>query len=210
MCRLRNNTNAYKLIEKYPNYKKINEIALINNKIYLEIGCGKGHFLISSSLQEKEIFHIGIEKNPTIILKALKKINPDLVIKNLIFTMVNIEDINIKQFKRKIDKIFINFPDPWPKKRHEKRRITWTSFINIYKQILKKNGLIELKTDNEKFYHWTINQLQNRNDCKIIYQTNNLYVELDNAFNKNNIPTEYETKFLSMQKKINKIIWKFL
>jgi tRNA (guanine-N7-)-methyltransferase len=112
MARLRNKTNAYKLIENYPNYKKISEIKLKNNKVYLEIGSGKGVFLITSSLQNKDITHIGIEKNPTIILKSLKKINPTTVIKNLVFTMTNIQDISIKQFKHKIDKIFINFPDP--------------------------------------------------------------------------------------------------
>ncbi len=210
MARLRNKTNAYKLIENYPNYKKISEIKLKNNKVYLEIGSGKGVFLITSSLQNKNITYIGIEKNPTIILKALKKINPTIVIKNLVFTMTNIQDICIKQFKRKIDKIFINFPDPWPKKRHEKRRLTSSSFVNIYKQFLKDDGLIELKTDNDNLYYWTINNLSSRKDCKIIYQTTNLYAELNNNFNKNNIQTEYEMKFVSQQKRINKIIWKFL
>jgi tRNA (guanine-N7-)-methyltransferase len=124
--------------------------------------------------------------------------------------MTNIQDISIKQFKHKIDKIFINFPDPWPKKRHEKRRLTSLSFINIYKQFLKDDGLIELKTDNENLYYWTINNLSSRKDCKIIYQTTNLYAELNNNFNKNNIQTEYEMKFVSQQKRINKIIWKFL
>ena len=210
MARLRNNKYAYKLIENYPNYKRINEIKLEKNKIYLEIGSGKGYFLITSSLQNKKIMHLGIEKNPTIILKALKKINPCSPIQNLFFIMSNVSDININQFKSKIDRIFINFPDPWPKKRHEKRRLTSTSFMNIYKQFLKKDGLIELKTDNKNFYFWTINNLQNRKDCQIIYQTDNLYAKLDNDFNKNNIPTEYEMKFLSKKQTINKIIWKFL
>lgn len=210
MGRLRTNVDAPKLITKFKNYKNLDSFKIPKTDLLLEIGSGKGDFLIEQSLTYPKKHFLGIEKYATVILKALKKIERNnLQIKNLIFTCADANSIDIKKFKNKVNKIYLNFSDPWPKKRHEKRRLTSTAFLNIYKKILKKEGIVEFKTDNDNFYKYTLEILKSRKDIAILYKTENLYKNLLNKFNKDNIQTEYEKKFVKLNKNINKIVWRY-
>ncbi|XQP55683.1 MAG: tRNA (guanosine(46)-N7)-methyltransferase TrmB [Mycoplasmoidaceae bacterium] len=210
MGRLRTNTKAPELVKQYPNYKDIDKIVLPNKPIYLEIGSGKGDFLITHALNHPNNFYIGIEKYSTVILKALKKIERNkLKLSNLIFACADAKDIEWKRFDKKISTIYLNFSDPWPKKRHEKRRLTSRYFLDIYKNILIKSGIVAFKTDNDGLYSYTKSLLLSSQDIDIVYDTTDLYLELHNRFNKDNIPTEYEKKFVQLNKNINKIVFKY-
>lgn len=210
MGRLRTNINAPQLIKNYPNYCDLNSLKLSNKPIYMEIGCGKGDFLINHALKHKDIFYVGIEKYSTVILKALKKIERNkLKLNNLMFVCADAKDIDVKKFKHRISKLYLNFCDPWPKKRHAKRRLTSSSFLDMYKLILDDKALVEFKTDNDGLYEWSLELLKTRKDLKVLYHTNNLYKHLDDKFNKDNIQTEYEKKFVKLNKNINKIVWQY-
>ena len=210
MSRLRAIKNASDLIKNHPLILKQNK--LIKKKkinFYLEIGCGKGQFIVKLAKNNHNNEYIGVDKSSTIIYKAIKKIEKqNLILNNLHFINCDVKKI-FDIFKHRIfTKIFINFCDPWPKKRHEKRRLTSLSFLLLYKKILKKKGLIEFKTDNDLLYSFTLKILQ-KNKFKIVYFTNDLYKNLNNKFNYDNVSTEYEEKFMKKNKNINKIIWQY-
>lgn len=216
--RLRNDKNAINiLLENQKWYlhepKQIsNSIFNNNQKIELEIGMGKGNFIINKALQNPKINYIGLEKNLVICSKAIKKIiksKSDL--NNLKIINIDAKNLNLIFACNSIDKIYLNFSDPWPKKRHIKNRLTNPSFLKIYKQIIKKDGWIEFKTDNDDLFKYTLEVLKENKDwCEIIYYTTDLYSNLDNEYNFNNIATEYEIKFHNLNKNINKIIFKFI
>lgn len=211
MGRLRTNVDAPKLIKEFKNYTDLKDFKLPKKPLVLEIGSGKGDFLIESASKNPKLFFLGIEKYATVILKALKKIQrQEKKINNLYFSCLDMGLFDNKRFKNKISKIYLNFSDPWPKKRHEKRRLTSNNFLNLYKVILKKTGIVEFKTDNTDFYKYTLSILQSRNDTNILYHTNNLYKNLLNKFNKDNVQTEYEKKFVACNKTIKKVVFTFI
>lgn len=179
--------------------------------IYLEIGMGKGNFVIQNAFQNPNINFIGLEKFDTVLWKAIKKAQAtDLEnLKMISFDAVNLNKLFVPHC---IDKVYLNFSDPWPKDRHQKRRLTHPIFLDLYKTILKTDGVIEFKTDNDGLFNWTINEvlLAHPDQYQIIYQTTDLYAHLNESYNVNNVPTEYETKFHNLGKNINKVIFKFL
>lgn len=208
MGRLRTNVDAPRLIKDFKNFIDLNNFRLPKKPIVLEIGSGKGDFLIQLASLRKDAVFIGIEKYATVILKALKKIERNnLKLNNLFFACQDINTLETKKYKNKIDKIYLNFSDPWPKKRHEKRRLTSNFFLDLYKVILKKSRIVEFKTDNDGLYEYTLSLLKTRQDIDVLYFTNDLYKNLLNKFNKDNIQTEYEKKFVKLNKPIKKIIW---
>jgi len=210
MGRLRTNTKAPELIKDFPNYTDLESFKFPKQKIYLEIGCGKGDFLIENAVKHPDIFFLGIEKYSTVILKALKKIKRNnLELNNLVFACADAEKIDIEKFRNKISKLFLNFSDPWPKKRHAKRRLTSPNFLDLYKKILVKGAIVEFKTDNDGLYEYSLEVLKSRKDIEVVHYTNNLYLDLKNKLNKDNIQTEYEKKFVSQNKNINKIVFMF-
>lgn len=211
MGRLRTNTKAPLLIKEYDNYVELDSLVFSLSPIYLEIGSGKGDFLITHAQNHPENFYIGVEKYSTVILKALKKIKRrNLSLKNLVFTSADAGLLDVIKFKKTIFKLYLNFSDPWPKKRHAKRRLTSPEFLTKYKDILVNNGTVEFKTDNEDLFNYTLQTIQARNDIKLIYYTTNLYIDLNNKFNKDNVQTEYEKKFVGQNKNIYKIVWQFI
>lgn len=180
-----------------------------NNPIHLEIGMGKGRFIIAQAVKHPEINFIGLEVNEVICSKAIKKyVDLDNKISNLRFIKVNAKHLNIIFSQQSLSKIFLNFSDPWPKKRHAKHRLTSPVFLSIYKHLLKANANIEFKSDNESLFAYTIETLQNDPSINIEYSTNDLYKHLDDKINLNNIATEYEQKF-SVLKNINKIVFSY-
>ncbi|MDD3382087.1 MAG: tRNA (guanosine(46)-N7)-methyltransferase TrmB [Bacilli bacterium] len=177
--------------EKINNWKKIYK----REKIYLEIGMGKGKFIIEHALKNKDILFVGLEKEATVLVKALKKAK-SLGIDNLVF--LNEDAANIKTFfgNKEIDKIYLNFSDPWPKKRHTKRRLTSETFLMDYKFILNEDADIELKTDNSKLFAYTVVTLNNYN-MEFLDLSVDLHSEREDV-----ITTEYEDKFLKNNKPI--------
>lgn len=175
-----------------------------DNPIYLELGMGKGQFVIEMSKRYPNINFIGIEKSATIVLKAIDKlIQEDRP--NLRFMCDGVENID-KIFKpHSIDKIFLNFSDPWPKKRHESRRLTHHNFLSIYEKLLKPGSLLEFKTDNVGLFDFSLEEIKNSN-FELLEFTYDLHN--DKKLNEGNVMTEYEDKFSKLGNKICKLIAK--
>lgn len=165
-----------------------NKVFHNNNPIYVEIGMGKGNFIIENAKRYPNINFIGIEKYDSIIAIALKKMdNEDLP--NLRVIRMDANEID-KVFHKEVDKIFLNFSDPWPKKRHADRRLTSKSFLEKYEDIFKKEKVIEMKTDNRLLFEYSLISLTNYG-----YQINDISLDLHHSDYTNNIETEYEEKF---------------
>lgn len=202
--RLRNVKNAINIVnesnyviknpEEYiGNYKKIFNN---DNPINIEIGMGKGDFIIGMSKKYPNINFIGIEKYESVMVRAIEKINEE-DIPNL--KLIRMDAINIDSiFKKEIDTIYLNFSDPWPKKRHTKRRLTSDIFLEKYEKIFKKEPHIIQKTDNTSLFAYSIKSLVD-ND----YKFNRVSLDLKEEKDIDNVITEYENKFMSMGVKIN-------
>lgn len=168
-----------------------------NNPIYLEIGTGKGKFIIENAKRNPNINYIGCEINSSIIYKAAKSLDKKL--DNLLFINYDALLLNEVFDKNEIDKIYLNFSDPWPKNRHEKRRLTSTTFIDVYKNILNGDKVIEFKTDNRSLFEYSIMKF---NELHLSINELSLDLHNDERF-EDIITTEYEDKFL----KENKVIY---
>lgn len=203
IMRLKNVRNAKNIIEEgkyYINnpcdYKgKWNELFQNDNPIYLEIGMGKGKFILENALQNTDINYIGIEKYDSVLVRAIQKTN-QFDLNNL--KLIKLDALNLSTiFDKEIDLIYLNFSDPWPKERHQKRRLTSYIFLDIYDKIFKNKAHITMKTDNLNLFNYSISSLK-ENGYKITYTTNDLKKE-----NIPNITTEYEEKFNNLNIKIN-------
>lgn len=167
---------------------KYKEIFNNDNPIYIEIGMGKGNFIIENAKKYKDINFIGIEKYDSVIVRAVEKLE-NLELPNLKLIKMdatNIEDI----FFKEIDLVYLNFSDPWPKERHEKRRLSSSTFLKRYDNIFKNKKRIIMKTDNRKLFEYSIISYTNYG-----YKINEISLDLYNDQIENNIPTEYEIKF---------------
>lgn len=170
-----------------------------NNPIHIEIGMGKGNFIIENAIQNPNINFIGIEKYDSVIVRAIQKSN-ELELNNLKIVRIDARFIE-ELFDSEVDKIYLNFSDPWPKDRHYKRRLTSYVFLEKYDKIFKNNNCnIEMKTDNIELFNFSIESLK-ENGYTITYLTNDLHSE-----NIPNIKTEYEEKFSLKGIKINKLV----
>ena len=166
-----------------------------NNPVCLEIGMGKGQFILNMALNNPNVNYIGVEKYSSVASVAIKKINeykPNNL-KVLIGDIASIEDL----LDKKIDTIYLNFSDPWPKDRHAKRRLTSPRFLARYDKIFKKDKNIIMKTDNKPLFDYSVESLKEYG-YTINYLTNDLHNSKENI-----ITTEYEDKFTSQGLKIN-------
>ena len=168
-----------------------------NNPIKIEIGMGKGNFIIESAKRYPNINFIGIEKFDSVIVRAIQK-SDELELNNLKIIRVDANKL-MEIFDKEIDTIYLNFSDPWPKERHSKRRLTSPIFLDIYDNIFKDKNKIIMKTDNISLFNYSIDSLV-EHGYKIKYQTNDL-----NVLDEDNIMTEYEEKFHNLGIKINKL-----
>ena len=160
-----------------------------NNPIYLEIGMGKGKFILENAKNNPNINYIGIEKNGSVLSYAIKKIEEYKLnnLKLICFDANKIDEI----FSKDIDLLYLNFSDPWPKNRHEKRRLTSNSFLEKYDKIFKKDRIIEMKTDNQGLFEYSIISFVNNG-----YKIEDISLDLTNKIDFINIRTEYEEKYI--------------
>ena len=168
-----------------------------NKELHIEIGMGKGNFIINNALKYPHINFIGIEKFDSVIVRAIQKSN-ELELNNLKIVRMDantIEDV----FDKEIDTLYLNFSDPWPKDRHAKRRLTSDNFLAKYENIFKKDKHIIMKTDNIDLFNFSLECFE-RNNYKILNITNDLANE-----NIDNIKTEYEERFMDKGIKINRV-----
>ena len=188
----------YYLANPYDYKGKWNDVFDNDNKeLHIEIGMGKGNFIINNALKYPYINFIGIEKFDSVIVRAIQKSN-ELELNNLKIVRMDantIEDV----FDKEIDILYLNFSDPWPKDRHAKRRLTSDNFLAKYENIFKKDKHIIMKTDNINLFNFSLECFE-RNNYKILNITNDLANE-----NIDNIKTEYEERFMDKGIKINRV-----
>ncbi|MDL2280726.1 tRNA (guanosine(46)-N7)-methyltransferase TrmB [Selenomonadales bacterium OttesenSCG-928-I06] len=175
-----------------------------NLPLFVELGTGKGKFIseLAKKYKDKANF-IGIEAQTEVILQAAKKATL-IQSSNLKLLEFNINDIVDLFSANEVDRFYINFCDPWPKKRHSKRRLTHRNFLEKYKMILKPKGEIFLKTDNEKLFEFSLNEFASFNTT-----FHNITFDLHKSDYKENILTEYEMKFSSQGMKIYRAEFQF-
>lgn len=167
-----------------------------DNPIYIEIGMGKGNFIIENAKRYPNINFIGIEKYDSVIVRAIQKSN-ELELNNLKIIRMDAKRLG-EVFDKEIDTIYLNFSDPWPKDRHSKRRLTSPVFLSIYDKIFKGRERIIMKTDNILLFNYSLDSLREYG-YRIISRTNDL-----NCLDESNIMTEYEEKFYKLGIKINR------
>lgn len=197
--RLRKVKNALEKINSYPNIVIQNPTDYIgkwhsffknDNPIYLEIGMGKGKFIIEHARRNPSINYIGLEIAESVLVRAVEKLidNP---LENLILIHEDAFVLNTIFEKGEIDKIFLNFSDPWPKSRHTKRRLTCKAILDEYSHVLSNDGTIEMKTDNRKLFEFSLQEFVS-NNWPISKLSLNLHEDETDI-----ITTEYEDKFVS-------------
>ncbi|MCI9629312.1 tRNA (guanosine(46)-N7)-methyltransferase TrmB [Thomasclavelia cocleata] len=199
--RLRNNPKAYEIMNENSDFVVIEPENLKNNwknifdsdkPIYIEIGMGKGDFIFQNACNYPDINFIGIEKYPSVLAAAINKIKQkEKKVTNLRLMRYDAIELEKVFSENEVDKIFLNFSDPWPKSRHAKRRLTSNKFLDVYRKILVDDGVIEFKTDNRSLFEYSLISLNQ-------YPMDLEYVSLDlhnSPENESNIMTEYERKF---------------
>ncbi len=202
--RLRNVKNAMEIVNNssfvIKNPKELRgrynkEVFKNNNPIHIEIGMGKGNFIIDMARKNPNINFIGIEKYESVLCRALEKVeNSGLT--NIKFICLDAIDIALV-FDKEVETIYLNFSDPWPKKKHAKRRLTSSVFLPLYDQIFKNEKVIIQKTDNKKLFESSIVSLSNYG-----YVILDISLDLANSGKENSL-TEYETKFMNQGVTIN-------
>ena len=170
--------------------------------LQIEIGMGKGRFIMDMAALHPDINYIGIERYSSVLLRALQKMeqNP---LPNIKFICMDAADVAEVFAKDEVDRIYLNFSDPWPKDRHAKRRLTSRQFFARYDQILKKEGHLEFKTDNQDLFTFSLEEVPEAG-WKLDASTRDLHH--DAVLNEGNVMTEYEEKFSSKGNPICKLI----
>ena len=181
---------------------KVREYFSNDKPIRIEIGMGKGQFIYEMAKQNPDINFVGIEKYSSVLLRAIQKMEEE-PLPNLIFIRMDAEDITDVFDAGEVDKIYLNFSDPWPKDRHAKRRLESRQFLKRYETILKDAGFIEFKTDNNDLFDFALEEVEAAG-WKMIAFTRDLHA--DEKLCAGNIMTEYEAKFSAMGNPINKYI----
>ena len=168
------------------------------NPIRLEIGCGKGRFILENARRNPEINFVAIEKEEGALIMATEKaVSEELP--NLRFLSFDAAALNEIFAPCEISLIYLNFSDPWPPNRQRKRRLTWRSFLAVYDEILTEDGAIFFKTDNQRLFEWSLGEF-----CQNGWLLQNISLDLHHS-DYDNIMTEYEEKFSSQGYRIYRV-----
>ena len=170
--------------------------------IHIEIGMGKGRFIMDMAAAHPDINYIGIERYSSVLLRALQKMEFTPLM-NLKFICMDAAEVTEVFAAGEISRIYLNFSDPWPKDRHAKRRLTSQSFLARYDAILKKDGRLEFKTDNQDLFTFSLEEIP-KAGWQLDAFTRDLHHDV--VLNRGNIMTEYEEKFSSLGNPICKLI----
>lgn len=173
-----------------------------DNEVHIEIGMGKGRFLMDMAAFHPDINYVGIEKYSSVLLRALQK-QEQLLLPNVIFIRMDAETITEVFAPGEVGKIYLNFSDPWPKDRHAKRRLPSREFLKRYDQILVPGGVVEFKTDNEDLFRFALEEIEPAGWTldAVTYDLHN-----DEVMNEGNVMTEYEERFSEAGNPIYKYI----
>ena len=174
---------------------KWNEKFNNNNSIHVEFGTGRGKFITTLAAQNPDINYIAFEIKEEVLIKGVEKA-VEANLNNILFAWADVKNILDYFDENELSRVYVNFCDPWPKKRWAKRRLTHTNFLNMYEKVLNENGEIHFKTDNQNLFEFSLNEIS-AND----WQLKNISLDLANS-DFENVTTEYEDKFMSYGMKI--------
>ena len=172
------------------------------NPIHIEIGMGKGQFIMKLAKEHPDINYIGIERYSSVLLRALQKMEIE-PLPNIRFLCMDASIITEVFDKEEVAKIYLNFSDPWPKERHAKRRLTSRQFFERYDKILAGNGVVEFKTDDDDLFAFSMEEVA---EAGWTLDAHTFDLHHDPVLNEGNIMTEYEEKFSSLGHPIHKLI----
>ncbi len=183
---------------------KWNELFSNNNPIHIEVGMGKGRFIMDMASVHPDINYIGIEMYDSVLLRAVQKREQrEEELTNLFFIRMDARLLPDIFEKGEVERVYLNFSDPWPKERHAKKRLTSIQFLERYDKILKEGGLVEFKTDNKDLFEFSLEEVQEAG-WTLLAHTFDLHNTPDMV--EGNVMTEYEEKFSSMGNPIHKLI----
>lgn len=172
------------------------------NPIHIEIGMGKGQFIMKLAKEHPDINYIGIERYSSVLLRALQKMEIE-PLPNIRFLCMDASIITEVFDKEEVAKIYLNFSDPWPKERHAKHRLTSRQFFERYDKILAGNGVVEFKTDNDDLFAFSMEEVA---EAGWTLDAHTFDLHHDPVLNEGNVMTEYEEKFSSLGHPIHKLI----
>ena len=171
------------------------------NPIHIEVGMGKGRFLMDMAVLHPEINYIGIEMYDSVLLRAVQKREKlETELKNLFFIRMDARQLPEVFAEGEVDRIYLNFSDPWPPNRQRKRRLTWRAYLEVYDEILRQQGDLCFKTDNQRFFEWSLQEI-----CQFGWLLQNISLDLHNSDFEGNVMTEYEEKFSSEGSRIYRV-----
>ena len=173
--------------------------------MHIEIGMGKGRFILNMAKTHPDINFIGIERYSSVLLRAVEKFDTEEFkeLKNVRFVCMDARNIADVFAEGEVEKIYLNFSDPWPKARHAKRRLTSVEFLELYEKVLPQGGAVEFKTDNTALFNFSLGQLK---EAAWTVQAFTYDLHHNEEMNKDNIMTEYEEKFSQRGNPINKFV----
>lgn len=195
--------NRFVVQEPSQHKGKWNEFFGNDNPIYIEVGMGKGKFIVANAMANPNINYIGVEKYSSVLIRAIEK-QEQLELPNLFFIREDAENIENIFAAEEIAKVYLNFSDPWPKDRHAKRRLTSKQYFKRYENIIKKDAVVEFKTDNRMLFDFSLEQVKEAG-WELCMHTFDLH---NSEYVEGNIMTEYEEKFSGMGNPICKLIAK--
>ena len=207
--RLRNKPGAKETILQHPNYiltdgsdwkGKWQERFLKAQPLHIEVGSGKGQFIVEMAKAHPEINYIGIEMQTNAIISILEK-QLEEQLPNLQLLLVDGADLTDYFSDGEVDQVYLNFSDPWPKTRHEKRRLTYKTFLRTYETIAKPKAELHFKTDNQKLFEYSLASV-----TWYGMTLKKVWLDLHASDFEGNIMTEYEEKFSSMGNPICKLV----
>ena len=181
-----------------------------DNPVHIEIGMGKGQFLLTLAAKNPQINYVGIERYSSVLLRAVEKFQEEedkgTAPSNIRFICMDAHDLPAVFAPSEVSRIYLNFSDPWPKARHARRRLTSNEFFKLYDKVLTLDGTVEFKTDNRPLFDFSVEELEHSE----LFVLDQLSYDLhnDSTMNQGNIMTEYEAKFSSMGNPICKLIAK--
>ena len=191
--RLRKKPHTDEKLQAFADFVTVGDVQPIqkdlSRKLYVELGTGKGDFITQIAERNPQINFVGLEVEATVVLSAARKVHEKNLsnVKLIVFDVSNITEIFSEHA---VDRLYINFCDPWPKSHHKKRRLTHRNFLEIYKNVLPEGGEVHFKTDNRKLFEFSLNEFA---DCNI--KMRNISLDLHASNFEDNIVTEYEKNF---------------